>query len=180
MTRQLNRGRDRESPLHARWFQILWIGLLLATGARGAAAEPVRQSAPNPAEESYRLNEARRQDLIARQLDLNFRMTRAAGYGPRYPSAFEPWPRVPGDIWGYPLPRPIEQPVGHQSVQTGPNRWIYRPLYAADLAPVAADTQPSDPAARPAPRRPGPSDANDEAVERVVPPGGKAQGPRAF
>ncbi len=51
---------------------------------------------------------------------------------------FEPWPRVPGDIFGYPDPAPVRQPIGHISSQTGPNRWEYHPIYAEDLAPQPA------------------------------------------
>ena len=50
-----------------------------------------------------------------RQIDLQYRMITLAGYGPRYPNPFELWPRVPGDIWGYPLPQPVEQPIGFES-----------------------------------------------------------------
>src|SRR5258708_37969519 len=97
--------------------------------------------ASGPVEENYRINEAQRLDLIARQLDLNYRMIWQAGYGPRYPNPFEPWPRVAGDIWGYPAPRPIEHPIGHESVQVSPTRWIYRPVYAAET--MASHTSPS-------------------------------------
>ncbi len=101
-------------------------------------------------------NEARRRDLIARQLDLNQQMIWASGYGPQGLDPFEPWVSVPGDIWGYPRPRPIEQPIGHESVQTGPNRWIYRPLYARPAEPVAPGTPMNHRAA--GPELPGPSD----------------------
>ena len=46
---------------------------------------------------------------------------------------FEAWPRVPGDIFGYPEIPTARQPIGHISTQTGPNRWEYHPIYAEDL-----------------------------------------------
>ncbi|HEV3136282.1 MAG TPA: hypothetical protein VGZ26_00235, partial [Pirellulales bacterium] len=110
-------------------FALLGVsGNSIARAADDTARPPA--AAANPVQENYRINEARRQYLIARQLDLNYRMIFSAGYGPRYPNPFEPWPRVPGDIWGYPMPRPIEHPIGRESKQTGPNTWTSRPLYA--------------------------------------------------
>jgi hypothetical protein len=150
-----------------------------ADGAKSSQA-----AAFNPVDEIYQISETRRQDLIARQLDLNYRMSLSAGYGPRYPNPFEPWPRVPGDIWGYPMPRPIEQPIGHESLQTGPNRWTYRPLYAADVMPLAdaAEIRASQRAALPAKvQLPGPSDLS-EPVPPNPPPSKprRALGPREF
>jgi hypothetical protein len=55
----------------------------------------------------------------------------SSGYGPWYPERLEP-----GYIWGYRRGvMPIEQPIGHQSEQVAPNRWIYRPLYERDVEP---------------------------------------------
>lgn len=51
---------------------------------------------------------------------------------------FEPWPYVPGDIYGYSARTAARQPIGHESRQTGPNRWEYRPLYADDAELDAA------------------------------------------
>jgi hypothetical protein len=139
-------------------------------------------SAENPADDSYHQGEARRQDLIARQLDLNYRMIWSSGFGPRFPGVFEPWPRVPGDIWGYPGPRPIEHPIGHESAQTGPNRWTYRPIYAADVQPPAKSVQikpTPQPAAPIAPNKvqlPAPSDANEPPQPNAAP----RRAPRLF
>jgi hypothetical protein len=130
-----------------------------AQRANGAVDPEANTDGFSPATEIYRINEARRQDQIARQLDLNFRMQSSAGLGPRFANPFEPWPRVPGDIWGYPLARPVAQPIGHESVQTSPNRWIYRPLYAT--APGYVRPRSARPAARSsvpvAPRQPPPA-----------------------
>ncbi len=156
-----------------------------ARAADGAAIP--RAAADNPVEENYRINEARRQDLIARQLDLNYRMIWSAGFGPRYPNPFEPWPRVPGDIWGYPGPRPIEHPIGHESAQTGPNRWTYRPLYAGTVAAPAkaAGIETTQQPARPQPsakvQLPGPSDLSEPALPNPRPtPRRRSIGPQEF
>jgi hypothetical protein len=102
-------------------------------------------------------------------------MIRSAGYGPRYPNPFEPWPRVPGDIWGYPAPRPIEHPIGHESIQTGPNTWTYRPLYAAEVvapgeaAEVRTDPRANQPAPQAKMRLPGPSNRSESAPQNPGP-----------
>ncbi len=143
-------------------------------------------TASDLADESFRIAETQRLDQIARQLDLNYRMIWQSGYGPRYPDPFEPWPRVPGDIWGYPSPRPIEHPVGFESKQTRPNRWIYRPIYAAEVNRTTPSAPSPTPANLPrdvrgksqrgvvAPEKPRPSDlAEPDAKPRP-------SGPRAF
>lgn len=63
---------------------------------------------------------------------------------------FEPWPFVPGDIWGYPYLDRVEQPLGHKVIATGPNSYIARPVYASDVEekdPPAAARQQAEPAA---------------------------------
>jgi hypothetical protein len=72
------------------------------------------------------------------------------GYGAAHrfgPSVFTPWPYVPGDIWGYRNVPPSRQSIGQVQVQTGPNRWESRPVYAtppreAPLSPVVRDELP--------------------------------------
>jgi hypothetical protein len=166
-------------------FRALTIALLgigaLSAGARSALAQGFQL-----ADESNRFNEARRQDQISRQLDLNYRMIYLAGFGPRFPNPFEPWPRVPGDIWGYPQGRPIVHPVGHESVQVSNTRWISRPVYSTGpigaagpiVSPVAVAPGVAVPAVRP--RLPGPSDAVGPPI--AVPPGPvpAPAGPREF
>jgi hypothetical protein len=114
---------------------ITFGGTVLAMA--GALDPEVYTDGFNPATELYQINEVQRRDQIARQLDLNRRMIWSSGYVPQLPTIFEPWPRVPGDIWGYPQNRPVEQPSGHESRQVGPNRWIYRPIYSTVPAPPA-------------------------------------------
>jgi hypothetical protein len=63
--------------------------------------------------------------------------------------AFQPWPRVPNDIWGTPYYGYVRQPIGHVKIWTGPLSYIYKPIYAspATAAPVTTRV----PAARPRP-----------------------------
>jgi hypothetical protein len=69
------------------------------------------------------------------------------------PDVFEPWPIVPGDIFGYPPLEPARQPVGFFTGQTGPNRWEYHPIFEEDLVPPTGTvTEPTWP--RPAPQLP--------------------------
>jgi hypothetical protein len=91
--------------------------------------------------------------LARRAISRAFRAPLPWSYGP----VFEPWPFVPGDIWGYPYVDRVEQPLGHKTIQTGPNSYIYRPFYARDLA---AQEVPSE--------RPAPAEA--PRAEEVPPP----------
>lgn len=59
-------------------------------------------------------------------------------------SVFEPWPYVPGDIYGYSFPPYVRQPIGQRQTQTGPNRWESHPVYANELGP-AAEPRPREP-----------------------------------
>jgi hypothetical protein len=49
----------------------------------------------------------------------------------RGPNLTPPPPPVRG-YGGDPAGQSVRQPIGHESLQTGPNRWEYRPLYADD------------------------------------------------
>jgi hypothetical protein len=81
---------------------------------------------------------------IPPQANLNY----AYGYGYTRPfgavatpwgalSVFEPWPYVPGDIYGYPyVPQPARQPIGRYEVQTSPTHWESHPAYAPPFAPA--------------------------------------------
>lgn len=48
-------------------------------------------------------------------------------YAPQ-PSQYDPL----YDGYGYSASPAVRQPIGHEQLQTGPNRWEYRPLYADD------------------------------------------------
>jgi hypothetical protein len=58
-----------------------------------------------------------------------FRPTYRYGNAGYYGPLFEPWPRVPGDIYGYPYYGSVRQPTGHEKIWTSPNGYIYRPTY---------------------------------------------------
>ena len=105
----------------------------------------------------------------------------------RYPSyglrgLFEPWPLVPGDIYGYPYVNRVEQPLGHKVIRTGPNSYIYRPVYASDLRSRLAPA-PTRPKAEPkAPVReaiPAPPPLN-RGQREVIPAPPPEVGPREF
>jgi hypothetical protein len=97
----------------------------------------------DPAAENNRINEARRRNNVERQLNLIYQMQWENPYFPGEP--------------------PIRQPIGYESKQVAPNRWIYRPLYAEDVAPgqspPAAETLPTPAPDKAAPQAPGPADA---------------------
>ena len=61
------------------------------------------------------------------------------------PDVFEPWPYVPGDIWGYRYVNPVRQPIGQRQVQTSPTRWESFPIYEEDLLPAVAAPADADP-----------------------------------
>jgi hypothetical protein len=117
--------------------------------------------------------------------------------GPSRRSVFEPWPFLPGDIYGLPVvPIPVAHPIGQHEVQTAPRRWESRPYYAAP-AELAASPTPdqnhrqflANPARveEIAPKKgsPPPAAAPEAAMDRgrpPVPPGGKAhpRGPKEY
>lgn len=99
------------------------------------------------------------------------------GYLPGYPYPYSlglgvvvrpgAWPAVPlfGSVPYYPY---AVQPVGHEKIWTGPNSYIYRPLYPEQFQPA-----PPEPSRQPTParREPPRPDAN------VVPPRVEGQVP---
>jgi hypothetical protein len=115
--------------------------LVAALTATSALAAPLDRELDtdgfDPAVESYRINEARRRNEINRQLELKYRMLWAHGFDPASP--------------------PVEQPLGHEYQQTGPNRWEYRPVYPESAFPESVspeEVQPSienEPETLPAP-----------------------------
>jgi len=84
-----------------------------------------------------------------------------SGYYGASRNVFEPWPVIPGDIWGFPYYRATPQPLGQRQTQTGPNRWESHPVW------------PESPAAAPAvPLRPvesAPRTSAEELWERFGP-----------
>ncbi len=79
-----------------------------------------------------------------------------------YPGVFEPWPLVPGDIYGYPYTPRVEQPLGHKVIETGPNSYIYRPVYESDLAQPKDNRQPTP--APPVPEAPPEAPSAEEGT----------------
>jgi len=102
---------------------------------------------------------------------------------------FTPWPRVPGDIYGYPYYGAVKQPIGHEKIWTSPNGYIYRPVYAPPAGQVAAPraaaprpyrATPAAPALPPAAGSPGQPVPPPPALSKpAAPPPGEA-GPREF
>lgn len=105
-------------------------------------------------------------------LDYIYAHPRWNQYGSSVPAygVFEPWPYVPGDIWGYRWNATVRQPIGRREVQTGPNRWESHPVYADELyksrqpalippkplPPAATSEEPSSPPTSPPRRSTGP------------------------
>ncbi|MFN0019859.1 MAG: hypothetical protein ACKVP0_16500 [Pirellulaceae bacterium] len=103
----------------------------------------------------------------------------SARYAVRPLTVFEPWPYVPGDIWGDLYIPPLRQPVAQMQSQTGPNRWESHPVYNPPLAsnpvlppvnspalrttPYAAERGPEIRSSPPIPPTPGPS-IDDEPI----------------
>jgi len=138
--------------------------------------------------DAFRLAEERRQSAVALQSAMNaqFRywppmnLDYAYAYGPGGPApirsaplpltVFEPWPYVPGDIYGYVWYNPVRQPVTQVQTQTGPNRWESHPVYDAPLPnysplpPVNSPLLAGTPYASPPPAPPEPK------LERPIAP----------
>jgi len=90
-------------------------------------------------------------------------------------SVFEPWPYVPGDIYGYRYSMtPVRQPIGQRQIQTGDNRWESHPVYAAPLTPY----RPLPPVDSPLLDRTPYATPPPFAPERALPP--TPTGPREF
>ena len=99
-------------------------------------------------------------------------------------AVFEPWPYVPGDIWGYrAYYQPARQSIGQQQTQTGPNRWESHPIYDPPLTMY----QPLPPVDSPLLDRTPYAAANGGSTnEEAIPPGPPAttppvrRGPREY
>ncbi len=129
--------------------------------------------------EAWQLHEIRRRSEIGRQVDLNADMYwRWSGANSFYPGVFEPWPMIPGNIWGWPaaVAPPI---VSSTRVAPEVDPEFAQPQAAAPSAPAqpraakpSDETLPSpppnfSPAPEAAPAKPAP------APKRSVPPVGK-------
>lgn len=92
---------------------------------------------------------------------------------------FEPWPYVPGDIYGFQWDDLTSQPIGNDLTFDGPNRYSYRAVYAPDGPPAPGPAAAGTPAA-PLPFDPAPA-AIAAREPRVVPqnPAAVEPAPRA-
>jgi hypothetical protein len=101
---------------------------------------------------------------------------------------FTPWPRVPGDIYGYPYYSPVKQPIGHEKIWTSPNSYVYRPKYAPSTTQPTRPTAPAPTPARPRMPPAAPPSTTAPVEPEVLPPGIPEpipvppipQGPREF
>ena len=111
---------------------------------------------------------------------------------------FQPWSRVPGDIWGTPYYGYVRQPIGHVRIWTGRASYIYKPVYASPAmesppataaapapqpgAPAVKSRRlfaaPESPGAPPPPPRPL-NPRGDTAVEKPAAGGAAAPKPNA-
>jgi hypothetical protein len=98
-----------------------------------------------------------------------------------YRSMFEPWPYVPGDIYGYPWSAWIPQPRGQVQVDIGPGRVLSRPVYDSGQGQIPTPAPPPV-AAQPGPGLPESNPSEPPALEPIpTPPVQPEQpGPREF
>jgi hypothetical protein len=158
---------------------ILFAMLLVAAPVDAALDGETNTNGLNPAAELYDIAETKRLQQVGQQLELNRFMTWSAYYGPN-------------SLWGPPLGGPpVRQPIGYESKEVSPDRWIYRPLYgdeqpAAELigtppATGSASAQSTPPAQ---PKLPAPSDAQSgDRIGGPLPPQPQVSvpsGPRDF
>ncbi len=94
---------------------------------------------------------------------------------PGLPDVFEPWPLVPGDIWGYPYYDAVPQPIGQRQVQTGPKQWESHPVYATPI-----DAGPLEAGLPEAATVDAPPIAVAPRIERPIPRRLPLSGPREF
>jgi hypothetical protein len=138
------------------WFATsLFVILMFGTSVVRAGIDgEANTDGVNPADELYNIAETKRLQQVGQQLQLNRFMTWNSYYGP-------------SSLWGPPLGGPpVRQPIGYESKQVTPNRWIYRPVYGDERAPAeviaapAADAVANPIAPPPVDRKlPAPSDA---------------------
>ncbi len=126
----------------------------------------------NPADELYEIAEAKRLQQVGQQLQLNRFMAWNTYYGPN-------------SLWGPPLgASPVRQPIGYESKQVTPNRWIYRPVYDEEVPPAEVIAAPppdsaagQQPAPNGQPQLPAPSDLRPLPTAPMRP---MPSGPREF
>src|SRR5438105_3953675 len=108
-----------------------------------------------------------------------------AGGGPL--AVFQPWPYIPGDIWGYrAYTQAARQPLGQQQIQTGPNRWESHPVYDPPLTmyqpqpPVDSPLLDRTPYAIPKPEAAASAPAGLAPSTDAIPPPPPRRTPREY
>src|SRR5262245_36737010 len=130
---------------------VVLVALLIGASSACAGIDgEANTDGVNPADELYNIAEAKRLQQVGQQLQLNRFMAWNTYYGP-------------GSLWG---PRlggpPIRQPIGYESKQVTPNRWIYRPVYDEELPPAEVIAAPPADSVAP-PATPSPNDPKPPA-----------------
>ncbi len=138
--------------------------------------------AQSPLTSTYALHEHQRRQAIADQIGLQEHLRWQSGLpsriyggrpyslesiysglawspGPPAPwktDVFEPWPFVPGDIYGRQFDRATPQPLGHVVTPLGHNGYRYEPLYASPVPrwPLIGKEVPTPKAPLAVPQRP--------------------------
>jgi hypothetical protein len=113
------------------------------------------------------------------------------GYLPGYPYPYSPgygvvvppgaWPAAPffGSVPYYPY---AVQPLGHEKIWTGPNSYIYKPLYPEQFQPAPLEPSRQPTPARREPQRPDanvvPPQVEGQVPEQQAPPPPGRSGPQ--
>lgn len=99
-----------------------------------------------------------------------------------YRGVFEPWPLVPGRIYGYPYVGVVPQPLGQVQVQIGPGVTLSRPVYPGEPLPEGPTLAPAQnsPEAIPAPAPIEPKIVVPEPPPEPPAPPAEKPGPREF
>ncbi len=155
----------RQAALAAQFDAIhvaRWLGGLPPLGAAGTpwAASPRLSGAWLPS---------------AGTASLEYLYAHPDGAGPRtaspWPrSVFEPWPIVPGDLYGWPYDGWIAQPLGHRIVCHSANAYtdepVFEPVYESPAGPQTA----AGPLAGPRSTRPSAEHALQQPDRQAAPP----------
>ena len=109
----------------------------------------------------------------------------SSGYSASSLPVFEPWPRVPNDIWAAPYYGYVRQPIGHIKIWTSRLGYIYKPVYASPpmegtLPAAGVSPQARGPGFRPRPggsvSPPAPRSSPPPPPSPAIPPSGQGSG----
>ena len=108
-------------------------GFATVAAAQGPSHRSRGYDALDAGWEAYQRQEQDRRFRVERQRWFNDEMVFWSRSYPAWRYEAEPWPFLPGDIYGYPLAEPpVRQPVDQIEEQIGPNTWFSRPVYSDD------------------------------------------------